>query len=173
MRRLVVMAAAMALVGCAQRPPPNTVVLTVLSEPPGAYITEKGTSMAGLAPQALQYPLPSLPKDAEGCFVVKGFDARWGSGASASTAPTMRLCGGGMEFHHILKRNPADPGLDKDLDFALKLQQRQDARDNAVVNGVAAGIAASIGDHQHRSNRPAPIRCTTRKTIGGVETNCD
>lgn len=173
---LYVSAATVFLAGCANRPPPNTVVLTVMSQPAGAYISEKGTNTAGLAPLELQYPMAGLTKNKDGCYVVRGFDARWGSGAASSSAGTVLFCGGGQKFHYLLKRNPADPGLDKDLEFALKLEQRQEDRDNALIEGMAAGFAGAM-DARNQQRQPvqiAPIKCTSKRTISGsVVTDCN
>lgn len=169
-------AAALLLAGCAHRPPANTVELTVVSQPAGAYISEKGSTLAGLAPLVLQYPMAGLTKDKNGCYVVRGFDARWGSGAASSSAGTVLFCGGGQKFHFVLQRNPADPGLDKDLAFALQLDQRQEDRDNALVEGIAAGFAGAM-DARNQQRQPvkiAPINCTSRRNISGtVTTDCN
>ena len=61
--------------------------LIVTSQPEGAYITERGTGKSfGTTPVVLFYDAESLLKykTANDCYIVKGFDARWVSGATAS-----------------------------------------------------------------------------------------
>jgi len=68
--------------------------LSIYSKPEGAYITVVETKMQlGMAPVAIWYNAASLNqhKDAEGCFLVKGFEARWVSGAASIMNP-IRLC---------------------------------------------------------------------------------
>jgi len=69
---------ALAMAGCATR-----ATLTVFSQPEGAYLTEKGTGKVyGVAPVAVVYDANALAsyKRADGCYLVKGFEARWVSG---------------------------------------------------------------------------------------------
>ena len=66
---------ALALGGCATR-----ASLTVFSQPEGAYLTEKGTGKVyGVAPAQIVYDSKALANftNANGCYLVKGFDARW------------------------------------------------------------------------------------------------
>lgn len=191
MKRLIALGLAAAfLTGCAtqqaNRIPPNTVQLTVMSEPAGAFIAEKGTTIRGIAPLVLSYPATGVPKDNNGCAVVKGFEARWGSGAAASTNNTLRFCGGGNKFHYVLNRNPADPGLDKDLQIAMQLTQQQqaataqaqaekDRQTDALIEGLAAGFAGAMDARAARQPvQISPMRCTSKRTISGsVVTDCN
>ena len=181
---------AVLLTGCATQQanqiPPNTVQLTIMSEPAGAFISEKGTTTRGMAPLVLTYSASGLSKDNNGCSVVKGFEARWGSGASASTTNTLRFCGGGNKFHYVLNRNPADPNLDKDLQIAMQLTQQQqaaaaqaqaerDRRTDAMIEGLAAGFAGAMDARAARQPvQIAPMTCTSKRTISGsVVTDCN
>jgi len=121
------------LSGCS----PDSTSLIVKSEPDGAYITQSDTGAAlGTAPVSIEYDKAKLLKKANkdnkaGCFRVKGFNARWVSGATASSTPSVRLCNPvGKSFTVTLKRNTNDPDLEKDLQFArqdkaLQVQQQQ------------------------------------------------
>lgn len=163
--------------GCANQVAPGTVELTVSSQPPGAYITEKNSSNAGVAPVTAWYKIDTLAKDKNGCYLVSGFNARWGSGASTSSGNTLRMCPPQKEFTVVLKRNPADPGLDKDLAFANKLQRQQQEDGAAVGNALLEGIAAGATSTNNRSTgsqelRLAPTRCITKQVWGRIETEC-
>lgn len=86
------------LPGCATH-----ATLSVLSQPPGAYITEKGSGKAlGMAPVNSYYEGASLQgfKDTEGCYLVQGLEARWVSGARGATMDSIRLCGGSTDGYY-------------------------------------------------------------------------
>lgn len=171
---LPIAATAAFLAGCANHVPPGTVHLTVLSQPAGAYVVDKKVGKGGVAPQTYSYPTAQFAKDQAGCIHVFGFDARWGSGAAATSAPTIRLCPSeGNQFTVTVARNPADPGLDRDLDFALRLDQAQAAKDNARIEGLAAGFIGAMEVRNAQQQRMAPIRCTSRNTFGRIETDCN
>jgi len=81
-RSILLILSALAIGGCATQ-----ASLTVFSQPEGAYLTEKGTGKAyGVAPARVVYDSKAIAnfKGADGCYRVKGFDARWVSGATAS-----------------------------------------------------------------------------------------
>lgn len=121
------------LAGCS----PDPTSLVVKSEPDGAYITANDTGAAlGTAPVKIEYDKAKLLKkankdDKAGCYRVKGFKARWISGATAASTSTIRLCDPvGKSFTVTLQRNTKDPDLEKDLQFArqdkdLQIQQQQ------------------------------------------------
>lgn len=153
--------------------PQSTV--TVYSTPEGAYITESGTGRAlGIAPVTSYYNTASLQAngtEAGGCYLVKGFEARWVSGATASV-PTVRLCNGPKAAYNVsLSRNSSYPGLQNDLEFAIRLkalrlqaQQAQAAEDAAAAQLFSAFTAAQ--------QSTAPVRCSTRKVGNTVQTVC-
>jgi hypothetical protein len=105
----------LALVGCVTA---THATLTVYSQPPGAYLTEVGTGrVLGIAPAASYYEGQVLQqyKDVQGCYVVKGVEARWVSGAQAMPDP-VRLCGSATGSYTItLNRDASYPDLEKDL----------------------------------------------------------
>ena len=85
-------------------------------------------------------------KDVQGCYVVKGVEARWVSGARAMTDP-VRLCGSATGSYTItLNRDASYPDLEKDLQFALQIQTmlaphnavRQQAAMQLLLNNMHA-----------------------------------
>lgn len=110
---------AFTLSGCAS----SVVQLQVTTQPGGAYITEASGTVLGTSPVLAQYSREVLKKhkDATGCAVVKGFNAQWISGAAATTGPTVRLCGSDDVYNISITRDINAQGLDKDLEFALRM----------------------------------------------------
>ena len=143
--------------------------------PRGAYLTEKGTGKVfGVAPQTVLYDASMLAnhKGADDCFRVKGFDARWVSGAVAGLE-VVRLCGGPSGTWNItFTRDPNLPDLDKDLQFALQLQatraQQQQAR--AAQDAANAANAALYRNLFQPPRRP--VNCTSTQVGNTVQTNC-
>jgi hypothetical protein len=107
-------------VGCATQ-----ASLTVFSQPAGAYISaiSPGTR-GGIAPFTFYYDGNALKayKGPDGCYLVKGFKARWVSGVSAREQ-NVRLCGSSTGDYNItVIRDPSAPGFEKDMQFALQVQ---------------------------------------------------
>lgn len=162
--------------GCAT----NTPTLTVYSQPQGAYITEVGTGrVVGMAPAASVYNRSALKafKDEDGCYKIRGYEARWVSGARAVIDP-MRLCGKEDSYSITLNRDSSYPDLEKDLQFALQVQsilaQQQQAR--AARQAANAAVFSAFSAAQ-RANAPNPIppavHCTTNSYGGStVYTTC-
>jgi hypothetical protein len=132
------------LSGCA----PDTTSLMVKSEPDGAYITQSDTGAAlGVAPVSLEYEKAKLLTKANkdhkaGCFRVKGFNARWISGATASSNPYIRLCNPvGKSFTVTVKRNTSDPGLEQDQQFAKQDRDLQVKQQEAAAKKQPAKTA--------------------------------
>lgn len=165
-----------ALTGCATAPPANVVELTIYSQPPGAYITDKVTKQGFVSPVTLQYTLDGAAKDANGCLIIGGLEARWPSGAMRTTKDREVLCPPKRKFQHTFNRNPSDPGLDKDLAHANTLRQQQQAREDAASDAAAAALAGAISGwaegRSQASQRPAPVNCVSRQVFNRVETNC-
>lgn len=112
------------LMGCATQ-----ARLQINSDPPGAAISQEGdASVTVQAPMVAYYNkgvLLNSYKDAGGCYVVRGFEARWPSGAKAQSGP-IRICGkatGNYEF--TISRNSSDPNINQDYDYAQQLAERQ------------------------------------------------
>jgi len=147
--------------------------LTVFSQPEGAFITEKGTGQSfGTTPVVLQYEKENLlmNKTLDGCYLVKGFDARWVSGASASLE-VIRLCGSNVGSYQItFNRDPLQPNLEKDLQFALQIQairiQQQQA--SAVQDSAAAALFSAWNTSQNTS-----LNCISTQMGDIISTNCN
>ncbi|MDE2078692.1 MAG: hypothetical protein KGI91_16730 [Burkholderiales bacterium] len=146
--------------------------LTVYSQPEGAYLVEKGSGKSyGVAPTTVVYDASTLKnfRNAEGCYVVKGFEAKWVSGATAALE-LITLCGSSTGAYNITFSRPQDyPNLDKDLQFALQVQSTralqqqaraaQDAADAAFYNNLI---------QQQRST----VNCTSTQFGNTVQTRC-
>lgn len=178
--------AATSLVGCANRPS-NQLTLTVTSQPAGAYITPIGEPTGSLATLSRVWQSAEMgryKKDAQGCYLVPGYSAKWISGASSVTPSNIAICGASGDFTYVISRDTSSPGLDRDLEFALRVERQMQqqsaatsARENAAVEAAAAGFAGAMGawnaSVQQRQSR-TPLRCTSKRTISGsVETVCE
>jgi hypothetical protein len=146
--------------------------LTVRSQPEGAFITEKGSGKSyGIAPVTVFYDGATLlrHKGADGCYLVKGFEARWVSGTKASLE-LIRLCGSSVGDYNIsFSRDPAQPGLDKDLQFALQLQALRAQQQQAKAAQDAA--TAALFSAWANTERPN-VNCTSTQIGNTVQTNC-
>lgn len=166
-RSAILFSLATALSGCATQ-----ASLTVFSKPEGAYLTEKGSGKVyGLAPATVVYDSKVLSnfKGADGCYRVKGFEARWVSGATASM-DLITLCGSSTGAYNItFSRAPTYPDLERDLQFALQLQsigaQQRQAR--AAQDAAAAAVYRAFNPPQ-----PNPLNCTSTQFGNTVQTNC-
>lgn len=154
----------MSSLGCASR-----TTLTINSVPAGAYITEVGTGKAfGIAPVTVIYDGEKLWKsmDANGCFTVSGFQAKWISGATTALNP-ISGCKGVIERYSIsLERDQSAPGLDKDMEFAVKVQAVQAQQQQAQSSQDAAIISAWSALQSGSTN------CTTRAIGETISTSC-
>lgn len=154
------------LVGCAAQ----STRITVNTEPAGGYVTEIGSGAAfGMGPTTVQYEKKNLGnyRDAAGCALVRGFRAQWVSGATAKTENSVRLCGNGDYYTINLNRNPSDPGLDKDLEFALKISAA-----NAQQRQAAAAEAAAAYQLMGVMQQSAPVNCTSLQIGKSLQTSC-
>lgn len=153
--------------GCATQ-----ATLSIYSQPEGAYITEVGTGKSyGMAPVAVVYDPASLNlyKNAEGCFMVKGFEARWVSGAATTINP-IKLCGSNVGTYNIsLNRDSSLPNLEKDLQFAIQLQtlRAQQQQAQATKDAAAAAFWSALSASQQNN-----INCTSNSVGSTVFTNC-
>lgn len=164
-RILAVLCVAASFVGCATR-----ATLTITSQPEGAYLTERGSGKSyGMAPATVRYDSKALEgfRRADGCYHVKGFDARWVSGVTAGTE-IISLCGPATgQYTFNLARDPSLPGLDRDLEFAIKLQgvRAQQQQASAAADAAAAAAARNAAAR-------SPVNCTSTKVGNTVQTNC-
>jgi len=158
---------ALATVGCATQ-----ASLTVDSQPPGAYLTEKGTGKVyGVSPVTIVYDSKMLAnfRRADGCYRVKGFEAQWVSGATSSLE-VITLCGASNGAYNItFSRAAGYPDLEKDLQFALQLQsiraQQQQAR--AAQDAAEAAVYQAFNPPQR-----TPLNCTSVQVGYIVQTKC-
>ncbi len=135
--------------------------LTLITTPPGGYIVEKGTgAVIGLAPASVSYDTAVLNnyRDENGCRVVNGVDVTWPSGAHYETA-NITLCGSDTNYNLVINR-PNVEGLDKDLEFALKLeslriqnQQLQEAQNANALQMYLNALDAGKSDTTHCRSR--------------------
>ena len=164
---VLIIVAGFPLGGCATQ-----ASLTVFSQPEGAYLTEKGTGKVyGIAPATVVYDPAALAKykGPDGCFRVKGFEARWVSGATASLE-LVRLCGSSTgSFNITFSRDPKFPELRRDLEFALRIQQTRAQQQQAR----AAQDAADAAFYRALFAPPRkPVNCTSTQIGNTVQTNC-
>ena len=147
--------------------------LTVTSQPDGAYITSGGP-VSGIVPVAAFWEKQSLEKssrDVEGCFQLKGFTARWASGA-VTEVPVVRVCGeADGDYNFVMPRDMNHPNLEKDLQFALQVQavRAQNAQAEASQTAAFAAMwsAAKVGQTTQR-----PVHCSTYNSGSTIQTNC-
>lgn len=165
--RISVLAHALFACGCA-----SYATLTVRSQPTGAYITGRGSYQPNLAPVSYYFDAAQLApfKDSKGCYRVAGLSARWVSGATAKSADPIRLCGGVTgTYEVVLKRPDTVSGLEKDLEFALKVESLQ-AQQRAATAAEWAATAAILAPATAPTTPPI---CTSYRGIdGSVNTNC-
>ena len=146
--------------------------LTIISQPEGAFITEKETGKAwGTAPASVLYDSASLTQHraADGCYLVKGFEARWVSGTAASL-DLIRLCGSSSGSYNIVfSRDPTQPDLEKDLQFGLQLQalRAQQQQANAAQDAAAAALFSAWSN----ALRPS-VTCTSVQIGNIIRTTC-
>ena len=116
-------------------------MLTVHSEPEGAALTAAGSGASlGRAPAVLVFASDDLEnaRQANGCYLVRGIEATWPSGAALATG-TIELCGSGDQrnFELVLQRPTAAPNLEQDVDYARAMR--------------AADMEQHRRDQQHRT----------------------
>lgn len=145
--------------------------LTIQSQPDGAYVSEAGTGRPwGIAPVLVYYDRGNLTRfrGKDGCYVVKGFEARWVSGIVAKLN-AVRLCGSPTGNYVITAaRDPSQPGLDKDMQFALQVQATRAQQQQAS----AASDAALISAWSTLQQSSRLIQCSAVQIGSTVQTQC-
>ncbi|MBI5460642.1 MAG: hypothetical protein HY941_00465 [Gammaproteobacteria bacterium] len=162
--------------------------LTITSQPEGAYITEVGTgNVFGIAPVVVEYKdaLRMQHKNGDGCFIAKGFEARWVSGATTTIDP-IKLCyqnSSNNNYALSINRNASDPGLEKDMQFVVQIQtlRAQQEAANAASNAATAAALLTLWAasqptvSQPTTNQPKinkNVNCTTSLNGNIANTNC-
>ncbi|RTL37180.1 MAG: hypothetical protein EKK53_21665 [Burkholderiales bacterium] len=146
--------------------------LTVSTVPEGAVVTEARSGLAlGIAPVVSVYNVADLArfKRNDGCYYVNGMRAQWASGA-ISQIPEIRLCGSVSGAYNIaLARDMSLPGLDTDLEFAMKaaLVRAQIAQANAATTMADMAVLRNFG-----FAAPQAVSCTSTQIGNTVQTSC-
>lgn len=121
-------------------------VVRVNSNPPGASVAEAETNKPlGFAGSNIYYKPPE-----KSCVNVRGYVVTWQSGAKAVTAPSFQVCEG-RTYTFSADRPSSAAGLDKDLAYALYLQQTallKSQRDTAEAQSAAANAQAAAAKAQ-------------------------
>lgn len=169
LNKFILSVIASVIVGCST----PGVRLTVTSQPDGAYITSEGP-VSGIVPVVAFWEKQSLEKsskDAEGCFQLTGFTARWASGAVAEV-PVIRICGpADGDYNFAMSRDMNYPNLDKDLQFALQVQALR-AQNAQAQASQAAAFAAMLSASKAGQTTQKPIHCSTYNSGFTIQTNC-
>ncbi len=138
--------------------------LTIYTNPIGGYVTEHQTGLvAGISPVTLYFDHAVFAqyKTSDGCFLAKGVEVTWVSGAKATLAP-IKLCGSKWEDYTVTVDRPNAEGLEEDLKFALQVQsmlaQQQQAQ--AAQNSYLLQLY----------NSSKSTNCVSRKGYGDNET---
>jgi hypothetical protein len=154
--------------GCASDP----VRLYVNTQPQGAALsTHSGSAMLGVSPSVFSYPQALLKqhRDAQGCYLLTGFTARWPSGAKSSTEPVVRICGNSDAYNITISRDLNAPGIEADLDAANRAasvaapQRQAEAAEAAALIGVL-GVT--------NNTAPKTTSCNTYAIGKTLQTNC-
>ncbi len=148
--------------------------LTVTSSPDGAYITSE-SPITGLVPVVAFYDkqmLDNIKRDEDGCLFLKGFTATWVSGAVTSV-PLIRHCAKSNDgnYNFVMSRDMNAPGLDKDLQFAIQVENLRVQK--AQADAAQAMAYASMWSAA-RTNQPTQkaINCSTYGSGNTLYTNC-
>lgn len=148
--------------------------LNVFSQPTGAYITEIGTSLTlGIAPTSAVYNPLILRnnKDNNGCYLVKGLKAKWVSGATSTLNP-IRLCGSPTSTYNItINRDSSYPGLEKDLNFAMQVQNML-AQQQQAQAAQSAAFAQMWSAYSISQGVNSTTNCTSRVVGDAIKTSC-
>jgi len=162
--------------GCGSLLTSNRATLTVYSQPEGAFLTEVGGGVSGVAPLIVLYDPSTLlqNRDADGCFRVRGFEARWVSGVATTLAQT-KFCGSERGAYQItFTRDASQAGLEKDMQFALQIQavRAQQQQAQAAQDAADAAESAAIAQMFSTWSTPKPIKCESTQAGSTVRTTC-
>ena len=149
--------------------------LNINSQPMGAYITELTTETSfGIAPTSSLYSAKALELNVntDGCYYVRGFRAKWVSGATATTKVKVRLCGSSTGSYNVtINRHSDDPDLDKDLNFAIKVKNTLAQQQQAIAAQNAA-LAQMWSTYSITQNKNSTTNCSSYMSGNILKTNC-
>lgn len=151
-----------------------TCQLTIRSQPEGAYITDivSGRGL-GIAPIVLPIDFDKLTFHTSGCYTVGGIRAQWVSGAQTAYGQ-LTFCQGQRDYNFLASRDTSQPGLEKDLQFALQLEQlrAEQAQANAANDAAAAALMGAFSKSLQSYKQQPSVRCYTQATGNTVQTAC-
>lgn len=158
------------LTGCATINP-NQVSVLLNSQPAGAYLYE-GSRAIGIAPQRWNYQITDSQR-AAGFIKSNPIKAVWVSGAEAEIPLILQLQIGNNQA--VTFSRPSNyPGLEKDLQFAMQLQQQSLTRQQ--IEATQSAAIANAGLQLMQAGQPRTLgntlNCTTyqRGIYGSI--NC-
>jgi len=132
----------------------SNIGLTYKTQPLGAMVSFIDGRQIGETPAKLYYKWDEKYVR-NGCLHIKGFTAKWVSGAQATSPETLRVCNSSGDFEYTLARPTDAPGLEKDMNYAmqtqqLRLQQQQaqsysNERSSDQLNDLANSLGQLLG----------------------------
>ncbi len=110
-------------------------------------------------------------RDENGCFQLKGFTARWASGA-VTEVPVILVCGEtDGDYNFVMSRDMNHPNFEKDLQFAIQVQavraQNAQAEASQAAAFTAMWSAAKVGQVTQK-----PVHCSTYNLVNTIQPNC-
>lgn len=184
----IALVCAIALSGCTTTDPRDYAILTVYSEPAGAYISSIDGTHQGTSPFLVHITSKSIQDglDKDGCFTLYGYKAHWASGATAEFK-NPKYCNSQINGDYSLTINrPVNfPDIQKDLDLALRINQIEQERRAADADRQALSNAAFLNYLSSRNNitptAPPPTNlyikpmtnCYTTQRYGTYHTTCN
>ncbi len=118
MRTLIIFTLSMFISGCVGT------TLTVRTQPSGAILTVKGSNERYYSPATINYNWDQKYVR-NNCLQVKGFNATWASGVTASSNEIIQLCNGQRDYYITIHRPLNQRGLDIDMTQETQRQQLQ------------------------------------------------
>lgn len=118
----------------------NTLTMNYTCNPAGATLYQNDGQNLGLCPNAVNYGLTAEDKQ-RGYLNIPGTTAKWVSGASSYTTPTITVNLANGHNQSLNFERPRDvAGYDIDANYALKLQRNaimaQQAQEQADTNAL-------------------------------------
>jgi len=152
-RRIVLLTVICTVAACASPLQKNQARLKVSAFPEGAIISS-GT-VSGPSPQSIQWTLP-------GSIGYANVTATWISGARQLVR--LQLVGG-TDGAFVISR-PNAPGVDKDLQYAVRLRQQDDAQNAALVKALTDGLTGG-------AQKKDKVSCISNRLGNLTHTECE